>query len=56
MPLPKIPIRGLDREAILIQGGMGAGVSLASLAGAVAKGAAWEQCPSLPWIGLLSSA
>ena len=37
MALPKIAIRGLDREAILVQGGMGAGISLAPLAGAVAK-------------------
>jgi nitronate monooxygenase len=37
VPLPKIAIRGLDREVILIQGGMGAGVSLAPLAGAVAR-------------------
>ncbi|MCX6786014.1 MAG: nitronate monooxygenase [Candidatus Komeilibacteria bacterium] len=35
--LPKIAIRGLDREVILIQGGMGAGVSGARLAGAVAQ-------------------
>src|SRR3989338_4618885 len=35
--LPSIAIRGLNREAILIQGGMGAGVSLARLAGAVAQ-------------------
>ena len=34
--LPKIVVRGLDREAIFIQGGMGAGISLAPLAGAVA--------------------
>ncbi|TSC82779.1 MAG: 2-nitropropane dioxygenase [Parcubacteria group bacterium Gr01-1014_20] len=34
--LPKIAVRGLDRGVILIQGGMGAGVSLARLAGAVA--------------------
>jgi nitronate monooxygenase len=37
MTLPKVAIRGLDREAILIQGGMGAGISLAPLAGAVAR-------------------
>lgn len=35
--LPKISIRGLDRKIIFIQGGMGAGISLASLAGAVAR-------------------
>ena len=34
--LPKVAVRGLDRGVILIQGGMGAGVSLARLAGAVA--------------------
>ncbi len=37
VPLPKITVRGLDRKIILIQGGMGAGVSLARLAGAVAR-------------------
>lgn len=37
MLLPKVAIRGLDQEAILVQGGMGAGISLAPLAGAVAK-------------------
>lgn len=35
--LPKVTIRGLDRKVILIQGGMGAGISLARLAGAVAQ-------------------
>jgi nitronate monooxygenase len=35
--LPNIFVRGLDRAVILIQGGMGAGVSLACLAGAVAQ-------------------
>lgn len=35
--LPKIAVRGLGREVILVQGGMGAGISLAPLAGAVAK-------------------
>ena len=34
--LPKVAVSGLDKEVILIQGGMGAGVSLAPLAGAVA--------------------
>lgn len=34
--LPRIAVRGLDRKVIFIQGGMGAGVSLARLAGAVA--------------------
>jgi nitronate monooxygenase len=37
MALPKVAIRGLDGEAILVQGGMGAGISLAPLAGAVAR-------------------
>ena len=35
--LPKVSIRGLDRQTIFVQGGMGAGISLAPLAGAVAK-------------------
>ncbi len=35
--LPKIAIHGLRREIIFIQGGMGAGISLAPLAGAVAQ-------------------
>ena len=35
--LPKVAVRGLDREVIIIQGGMGAGVSRSCLAGAVAK-------------------
>ncbi len=35
--LPRISIRGLDRKVVLVQGGMGAGVSLAPLAGAVAR-------------------
>jgi nitronate monooxygenase len=35
--LPRIAIRGSDKKMILVQGGMGAGVSLAQLAGAVAK-------------------
>ena len=35
--LPKIAVRGLDKKIILVQGGMGAGISLAPLAGAVAK-------------------
>ena len=35
--LPKITIHGLDRKMIFVQGGMGAGVSLSTLAGAVAK-------------------
>ena len=35
--LPKIAVNGLDREVIIVQGGMGAGISLAPLAGAVAK-------------------
>ncbi|MDP3956543.1 MAG: nitronate monooxygenase [bacterium] len=37
VPLPKIYIRDLEREIILTQGGMGAGVSLAKLAGGVAR-------------------
>ena len=37
MVLPKVAIRGLDDEAILALGGMGAGISLAPLAGAVAR-------------------
>jgi len=37
MLLPKIAIRGLGSGAILVQGGMGAGISLAPLAGAVAQ-------------------
>ena len=35
--LPKIAISGLDRKVIFVQGGMGAGISLAPLAGAVAR-------------------
>lgn len=35
--LPKVAVRGLDSGVILVQGGMGAGVSLSCLAGAVAK-------------------
>jgi len=35
--LPRIPIRGLEKGMIFSQGGMGAGVSLAPLAGAVAQ-------------------
>jgi nitronate monooxygenase len=35
--LPRIAIRGLSRKVIIVQGGMGAGISLAPLAGAVAK-------------------
>ncbi len=35
--LPSIVVSGLDRRVILIQGGMGAGISLACLAGAVAR-------------------
>ena len=35
--LPKIAVSGLNREVIIVQGGMGAGVSLGPLAGAVAK-------------------
>ena len=35
--LPTVAIRGLAREATIIQGGMGVGVSLADLAGAVAR-------------------
>jgi NAD(P)H-dependent flavin oxidoreductase YrpB (nitropropane dioxygenase family) len=35
--LPTVAVRGLDREVIFVQGGMGAGVSRSRLAGAVAK-------------------
>jgi nitronate monooxygenase len=46
--LPRIKILGLDKELIFIQGGMGIGISLASLAAAVAK---WKRA-----IGTVSSA
>lgn len=35
--LPKVAIHGTDRKVILVQGGMGAGISLSCLAGAVAR-------------------
>lgn len=35
--LPKVTIRGLDRQVIFVQGGMGAGISLGRLAGEVAR-------------------
>lgn len=37
MMLPKVFVHGLDKEVIIVQGGMGAGISLAPLAGAVAQ-------------------
>lgn len=37
MPLPTVKVRGASKEVITIQGGMGAGISLAKLAAAVAR-------------------